>query len=440
MKTDYKVGEKVWAKLKGYPWWPARIEDEANLPKKVLSKKPKNHSIAVWAVFFYGSRDYGWFNKDNLRDFDDHFEEYKTPARKTNLFTEALKQAQDPAVLQKIIEDEEKLKEDDPEEEEEEKKEKSKKEKVVKRKSSKVDIKSVKKAIQPPPNPLKSHTMETRTSSRFNKPPKENPFPDLTGLSNLDALRSLRQALQKATLKNNYEDTFLVDKIIYELEQSRALIEDVLESKISKLIRHLLAQPIPTSRFNFKRRLTDLVLKYKNQKNNNNNGILNATTIEEKKRLIQEKLDKADTVKGANKDDIKPEVKKDDIKKDSDEEKETSNKEEENSEKEKDIEEKETKEKEVEKKETEEKKAEEKEIEKKETDGKEINEKVVDEKEVEEKEEIKPKINGQDKKENHNHEINNVEKNGNAKEDKQDNSTNKSVDKEDSSGSSITKD
>lgn len=24
-KENYKIGENVWAKLKGYPWWPARV-------------------------------------------------------------------------------------------------------------------------------------------------------------------------------------------------------------------------------------------------------------------------------------------------------------------------------------------------------------------------------------------------------------------------------
>ncbi|KAG0338236.1 hypothetical protein BG004_007299, partial [Podila humilis] len=53
--NPYPVGTVVFAKLKGYPWWPARIEDEEDLPVNVGSKKPKLRP--VWPVFFFGSYD-----------------------------------------------------------------------------------------------------------------------------------------------------------------------------------------------------------------------------------------------------------------------------------------------------------------------------------------------------------------------------------------------
>lgn len=44
----------------------------------------------------------GWFGKETLRPFDECMDEFKTPARKTALFTEAMKQAQDPSLLAEI--------------------------------------------------------------------------------------------------------------------------------------------------------------------------------------------------------------------------------------------------------------------------------------------------------------------------------------------------
>ncbi|CAG8478149.1 640_t:CDS:2 [Ambispora gerdemannii] len=68
---QYTPGTVVYAKLKGYPWWPARIELEASLPSTVVTKKPKGPR-PVWGVRFFGSRDYGWFGKNDLKPFDNN--------------------------------------------------------------------------------------------------------------------------------------------------------------------------------------------------------------------------------------------------------------------------------------------------------------------------------------------------------------------------------
>ncbi|KFH67546.1 hypothetical protein MVEG_06278 [Podila verticillata NRRL 6337] len=96
--NPYPVGTTVFAKLKGYPWWPARIENESDLPPNVSSKKPKQRPI--WPVFFYGSYDYGWFGTSELKAFDPvSAERAKSSMKKGSGLRTALSEALDPSLI-----------------------------------------------------------------------------------------------------------------------------------------------------------------------------------------------------------------------------------------------------------------------------------------------------------------------------------------------------
>ncbi|KAG0056624.1 hypothetical protein BGZ83_004149 [Gryganskiella cystojenkinii] len=96
--TDYPTGTTVFAKLKGYPWWPARIEAPEDLPENVSSKKPKQRP--VWPVFFFGSYDYGWFGPSELKAFDPtSAEKAKSSLKKGNALRTALSEALDPSLI-----------------------------------------------------------------------------------------------------------------------------------------------------------------------------------------------------------------------------------------------------------------------------------------------------------------------------------------------------
>ncbi|KAI8601594.1 hypothetical protein EDD21DRAFT_353539 [Dissophora ornata] len=97
-EKPYSVGTTVFAKLKGYPWWPARIESEDDLPENVSSRKPKQRP--VWPVFFFGSYDYGWFGTSELKTFDPaSAEKAKSSLRKGNALRTALSEALDPSLV-----------------------------------------------------------------------------------------------------------------------------------------------------------------------------------------------------------------------------------------------------------------------------------------------------------------------------------------------------
>ncbi|KAK3805740.1 MAG: hypothetical protein J3Q66DRAFT_359607 [Benniella sp.] len=96
--NPYPVGTTVFAKLKGYPWWPARIESDEDLPLNVSSKKPKQRPI--WPVFFFGSYDYGWFGASELKSFDPvSAEKTRSSLKKGSGLRTALSEALDPSLI-----------------------------------------------------------------------------------------------------------------------------------------------------------------------------------------------------------------------------------------------------------------------------------------------------------------------------------------------------
>ncbi|KAI9090454.1 hypothetical protein DFS34DRAFT_637407 [Phlyctochytrium arcticum] len=91
----FQPGDHVWARLKGYPWWPSKVEKEEDLPQDVLSLKRPGQV----AVFFYGSRDYGWFPEDKLKPYEE-CKDFRTK-NKTPGFLKALRELDDPSIIEK---------------------------------------------------------------------------------------------------------------------------------------------------------------------------------------------------------------------------------------------------------------------------------------------------------------------------------------------------
>ncbi|KAI8615248.1 hypothetical protein BC830DRAFT_1168774 [Chytriomyces sp. MP71] len=54
--AKFVSGSIVWAKVKGYPWWPGRVEDEQNLPNNIIQIKPKV-ATGHFPILFCGTRD-----------------------------------------------------------------------------------------------------------------------------------------------------------------------------------------------------------------------------------------------------------------------------------------------------------------------------------------------------------------------------------------------
>lgn len=80
-KIQYKSGDLVFAKVRGYPPWPARIEEAPPPGKKV----PRNK----YPILFFGTYETGFLSSKDLFPYDKYKQKYGTP-HKRKFFNEGL--------------------------------------------------------------------------------------------------------------------------------------------------------------------------------------------------------------------------------------------------------------------------------------------------------------------------------------------------------------
>ncbi|KAJ3378668.1 hypothetical protein HDU84_007400, partial [Entophlyctis sp. JEL0112] len=120
--VKYTPGMIVWAKVKGYPWWPGRsrlfarsterfriypplsrfryqIEHEHELPANILRIKPMRMTTPHSPIYFCGTRDYGWQPHDLLRPFAEFRDELTERGNRTAAFLLAVREGNNPHLL-----------------------------------------------------------------------------------------------------------------------------------------------------------------------------------------------------------------------------------------------------------------------------------------------------------------------------------------------------
>ncbi|GIX72906.1 putative oxidoreductase GLYR1 homolog [Caerostris darwini] len=83
-KKDFEVGDLVWAKMKSYPFWPAKIA-KPPLDAKITTPKKSQHY-----VFFFGTANYAWISDTNILAHSETVLETYSKKKKSTAFLKAV--------------------------------------------------------------------------------------------------------------------------------------------------------------------------------------------------------------------------------------------------------------------------------------------------------------------------------------------------------------
>ncbi|CAK8686389.1 unnamed protein product [Clavelina lepadiformis] len=82
--TSFEVGDFVWAKMTGYPYWPAKVVE----PDKDVKKPSKK--VEMYFIRFYGTGDFAWTKADLIHKYDENKEKYSLGSKRSG-FLDAVK-------------------------------------------------------------------------------------------------------------------------------------------------------------------------------------------------------------------------------------------------------------------------------------------------------------------------------------------------------------
>lgn len=89
MAEEFKLGDLVWAKMKGFSPWPGRVSN----PTKDL-KRPSAKKSALQCIFFFGTNNYAWIEENNIKPYF-QFKDQLVKSNKSAAFKEAITAIED---------------------------------------------------------------------------------------------------------------------------------------------------------------------------------------------------------------------------------------------------------------------------------------------------------------------------------------------------------
>lgn len=76
MENNFQKGEVVWAKVRGYSWWPGIIKKITLKSDTLEIKENKNKKELKYFVKFIGDNSHSILTKDKLQNFQEKFSVY----------------------------------------------------------------------------------------------------------------------------------------------------------------------------------------------------------------------------------------------------------------------------------------------------------------------------------------------------------------------------
>ncbi|WWC72014.1 uncharacterized protein I206_105973 [Kwoniella pini CBS 10737] len=265
-KRQFKVGEIVLARLRGYPPWPARIADPDTLPRNVLKQKPGKNPL-IFCCQFFPAGDFSWLQSKEIKPLSaSEISSYLSePHRKaTGGLREAYQTAQDPTewdgqqanIQQAKEEAENEADEDELEEEEDEeattggkrKRAAPEKKKATGKKAKTTKSKAEVEDEDAPKSKTKSKPAAKAKTSKapVSKPENQEPADDDPLASNPECVKvkDWRHKLQRAFLSKSLpsaEEMPSYDDLFKTIESYEAMTIDALQySKIGKVMKKIM--------------------------------------------------------------------------------------------------------------------------------------------------------------------------------------------------------
>nr|XP_018260871.1 uncharacterized protein I303_06588 [Kwoniella dejecticola CBS 10117]OBR83029.1 hypothetical protein I303_06588 [Kwoniella dejecticola CBS 10117] len=255
-KRQFKAGEIVLARLRGYPPWPARIADPDTLPRNVLKQRPGKNPL-IFCCQFFPAGDFSWLQSKEIKPLSSsEISSYLAePHRKaTGGLREAYQTAQDPtewdgqqADIQQAKEEAENEADEDELEEEDEEEEASgaKKRKRAEPEKKKAGGKKAKTAKSKPAAKPKAAASKG-SKAPVSKPENQEAADDDPLASNPECVKvkDWRHKLQRAFLSKSLpsaEEMPSYDDLFKTIESYEDMTIDALQySKIGKVMKKIM--------------------------------------------------------------------------------------------------------------------------------------------------------------------------------------------------------
>ncbi|XP_071559981.1 cytokine-like nuclear factor N-PAC [Temnothorax nylanderi] len=100
MSEVFKLGDLVWAKMKGFSPWPGRV----SVPSKDLKKPANTKKGPVQCIFFFGTNNYAWIEESNIKPYQE-YKDTLVKSSKSGAFKDAVEAIEEFIAKGEVFED-----------------------------------------------------------------------------------------------------------------------------------------------------------------------------------------------------------------------------------------------------------------------------------------------------------------------------------------------